>query len=76
MNPTDVRAVEVAALELPRSDRVHLAERLLESLDTDDEVLQAWISESEQRLDAVERGEMKTVPFAEVISGLKAQNAA
>ncbi|MFO0114498.1 MAG: addiction module protein, partial [Betaproteobacteria bacterium] len=53
MNLTDMVALETAALELPRADRVHLAERLIESLDTDDEVLQAWIDESERRLDAI-----------------------
>ncbi len=55
MNLTDMVALETAALELPRADRVHLAERLIESLDTDDEVLQAWIDESERRLDAIEQ---------------------
>jgi putative addiction module component (TIGR02574 family) len=53
-----------------------LAERLIESLDTDDEVLQAWIDESERRLDAIERGEAKTVPFEEVMTELRARNAA
>ncbi len=76
MNSTDVVAIEAAALELPRADRVHLAERLLESLDTDDEMLQAWIDESERRLDAIDRGEMKTVPFSDVITELNARNAA
>ena len=76
MNLTDMVALETAALELPRADRVHLAERLIESLDTDDEVLQAWIDESERRLDAIERGEAKTVPFEEVMAALRARNAA
>lgn len=76
MNLTDMVALETAALELPRADRVHLAERLIESLDTDDEVLQAWIDESERRLDAIERGEAKTVPFEEVMAELRARNAA
>ncbi|MFN5543411.1 MAG: addiction module protein [Betaproteobacteria bacterium] len=76
MNLTDMVALETAALELPRADRVHLAERLIESLDTDDEVLQAWIDESERRLDAIERGEAKTVPFEEVMTELRARNAA
>ncbi len=76
MNLKDMVALETAALELPRADRVHLAERLIESLDTDDEVLQAWIDESERRLDAIERGETKTVPFEEVMAELRARNAA
>ena len=62
MNLTDMVALETAALELPRADRVHLAERLIESLDTDDEVLQAWIDESERRLDAIEFLEQQCSP--------------
>jgi putative addiction module component (TIGR02574 family) len=67
-----VDALEAAAMQLPHSDRVHLAERLLASLDGDDEILAAWVVEAERRLDAVERGETHTIPIEEALAQARA----
>lgn len=68
--------IEAAALQLAQADRAHLAERLLVSLDEDDEILAAWVEEAERRGDAFDRGEMGAVDFDESIARLKAKLAA
>lgn len=68
--------VEAAAMQLAPSERARLAERLLVSLDEDDEILAAWVEEAERRGDAFERGEMEAIDFDESIARLKAKLAA
>lgn len=67
--------VEAAALQLPTSDRAKLAERLLISLEEDDEILAAWVEEAERRGDAYERGEMEAIDFDESIAQARARLA-
>jgi putative addiction module component (TIGR02574 family) len=64
--------IEAAALQLTPGDRAHLAERLLASLDEDDEILATWVKEAERRADAVDRGQMGTIDFEESLARLKA----
>lgn len=64
--------IEAAALQLTPGDRAHLAERLLASLDEDDEILATWVKEAERRADSVDRGEMGTIDFEESLARLKA----
>jgi hypothetical protein len=68
--------IEAAALQLAPAERAHLAERLLVSLDEDDEILAAWVAEAERRGEAFDRGEMGAVDFDESIARLKAKLAA
>ncbi|WP_374277488.1 addiction module protein [Azonexus sp.] len=68
--------IEAAALQLAPADRAKLAERLLISLDEDDEILASWVEEAERRGDAYERGEMEAIDFDESIARLKAKLAA
>ena len=68
--------IEAAALQLAPSERAHLAERLLISLDEDDEILASWVEEAERRGDAYDRGEMGAIDFDESIARLKARLAA
>ena len=68
--------IEAAALQLAPSERAHLAERLLVSLDEDDEILASWVEEAERRGDAYDRGEMEAIDFDESIARLKAKLAA
>ncbi len=51
------------ALSLPPDERAEIAERLLSSLDTptDRGIEAMWAEEAEDRLDALERGDIKTV---------------
>lgn len=65
--------IEAAALQLAPAERAKLAERLLVSLDEDDEILASWVEEAERRGDAYERGEMKAIDFDESIALAKAR---
>ena len=65
--------IEAVALQLTQADRAHLAERLLSSLDEDDEILAAWVEEAERRGDAFDRGEMDAVDFDVAISQARAR---
>lgn len=67
--------IEAAALQLTSAERAKLAERLLVSLDEDDEVLATWVAEAERRGDAFDRGEMETIDFDEAIAQVRARLA-
>ena len=75
MITTPLEDIEAMALQLPASDRSHLAERLLESLTEDDEILAAWVEEAERRADAFERGEIEVVEFDDAIAQTRARIA-
>ncbi len=64
--------IEQKSLELTANDRIRLVEKLIASLDKPDpEIEAAWIKESEARLAAYEKGELKTVPLEKVLGELK-----
>ncbi len=56
------------ALKLTAHERAEVAEQLIASLDDepDPNVEQAWQEEVQQRLQQIERGEVKTIPWEEV----------
>lgn len=56
------------ALSLPPADRAEIAERLLSSLDSAarQRVDKLWADEVEDRLDALDQGEIRTVPANQV----------
>jgi putative addiction module component (TIGR02574 family) len=58
-------------MQLPHPDRVHLAERLLASLEEDDEILAEWVAEAERRLDALERGEVRGIAIEDALTQLR-----
>jgi putative addiction module component (TIGR02574 family) len=62
------REVLADALNLPPVERAELVEEILSSFDfpARPEVDALWAREAEDRLDAYERGELKTRPAAEV----------
>lgn len=61
----EVQGLVASALSLPATDRIVLAEKILESLDDADqaEIDAAWAKEAEDRLEAFERGEIKATPW-------------
>jgi putative addiction module component (TIGR02574 family) len=75
MITTPLEEIEAMALLLPASDRSHLAERLLDSLSEDDEILSAWVEEAKRRADAYDRGEIEAVDFDEAIARARARIA-
>ena len=60
--------LEAAALALPRAERARLAQRLIESLDADPEVEEAWAAEIKGRLDSIDRGEAEMIPAEDVLA--------
>jgi hypothetical protein len=72
MPPTTLEALEAAALQLSAAERSQLAERLLVSLEEDDEIMLAWYAEAVQRGEAFARGEETAFPASEVIERLQA----
>jgi putative addiction module component (TIGR02574 family) len=61
------------AMSLDAQERGALAEQLLMSLDTDPGIESAWVQECRQRIEAVDRGELATVPGEEVMRKLRAR---
>jgi len=55
------------ALELPSDERAEVAVTLLESLGGDEEgrVDEAWAAEIKRRVDEVQSGKVKTIPWSE-----------
>ena len=64
-----------AALSLPGEERAALADKLLQSLDEDDQerIDRLWAKESEDRIAAYERGEIAAIPGNEVFAALKSR---
>ena len=61
-------------LSLPRKDRAHLAEKLLASLDDEqEEIDKAWLEEVERRAAALERGETKVLDGKKALRQLRAR---
>jgi hypothetical protein len=61
------------ALSLPASERAEIADQLLRSLQpaTQSEIDKLWASEAEERLEAFERGDLRSVPAAKVFNDAK-----
>ncbi len=65
------KIVELAKA-LPAVDRATLVDELLATLDQPDPVIDAlWIKECEDRIAAIERGELTLVDFDEAIAELR-----
>jgi putative addiction module component (TIGR02574 family) len=64
---TEEEKVIEGALRLPKSARAALAAQLLESLDTevDDDAEEAWDTEIAKRLDEINSGKVKMIPWSE-----------
>lgn len=70
----DTVALEKEAMQLSDMDRALLADRLLQTLGSeDDAVLRKWGEEAEKRLDAYLEGSEKALDGQSVISELRAR---
>lgn len=60
-------------LALPAHERAELVGRILDSLgeEPDKERLERWAAETESRIDAIDRGELETVPGEEELARLR-----
>ena len=60
--------LEAEARNLPREERARLAEALLNSLEEESEIEQAWRTEIRRRADELDSGEVQGVPADEVFA--------
>jgi putative addiction module component (TIGR02574 family) len=65
--------LEAAALELSAEERARLAERLIASLNTDDEIESAWVEEAERRYDELRAGRDTGLPLEGFRARIQAQ---
>ena len=59
-------------LKLTPSERAHLAERLIASLDEDAEIEEAWATEVERRIAEIDSGRGQMIPAGEAIARARA----
>ena len=71
MPPTTIEAIEAAVMQLTSAERSYLAERLLDSLEEDDEVMSTWLAEAERRGEAFDRGEEVSSDVGDVIARIQ-----
>ena len=66
-------AITSAALSLPPRSRARLADKLLGSLEKPNrqKLDELWKTEVERRIDAFDRGEIKTIPGEKVFRSIK-----
>ena len=72
---TNLEVLEAEALKLAPSDRSHLLERLIASLDSDPEVEEAWEHEADRREALLESGSVAEVSGPEAMSRLRSRLA-
>ncbi len=65
---SQLKSVESEALKLSAEERAELADRLITSLFDDSEIENAWATEVERRIDAIENGRAKLIPAAKAIA--------
>jgi putative addiction module component (TIGR02574 family) len=67
---TQLEVLEAEALKLPVKERAEFAQRLLASLDPENEEL--WSAEVERRIAEIESGAAQVVPIAEALAQVRA----
>ena len=70
---TTLETLEAEILQLSASDRSHLLERLISSLDTDPTIEWAWEQETNRREAELESGAVQPIPGGEVMVRLRAR---
>jgi putative addiction module component (TIGR02574 family) len=68
-----VQELEAALLKLPNQERARLAEVLIDSLDEENAIAQAWTDEAERRLEELRSGKVQSIPAEEVFARIRAQ---
>jgi putative addiction module component (TIGR02574 family) len=64
-----------SALALPEAERAEMAASLIRSLDpeTDENVDAAWASEIQRRVEAIDRGEVRLIPWDDLMRELSSR---
>ncbi len=70
---TDAENLYQAALKLPEEERFHLASRLLETVEgqRDPDYEEAWSAEIARRIEEIDNGTAKMIPWEEVRAKLR-----
>ena len=63
--------LEAEILKLPRSIRARLAERLISSLDEDNEIEKAWAEEASRRYQSYLKGAETMSPYEDVMAAIR-----
>ena len=63
--------LEAEILKLPLSERAHLVERLISSLDEESEIEKAWDEEAERRFKEYSEGRLSSRPVAEAMAEIR-----
>ena len=68
-----IATIQDSVMQLPTTEKVALIDLLWDSLGPEEltQSEQKWAAESEERVDAVERGELSTLEGSEAISSLR-----
>ncbi len=68
-----IEQIEIEALTLPSEERARLADRLVESLDTDElnRIDRLWTCEAKRRRDEVRSGSVQTIPGGEALARVR-----
>jgi len=73
MQPRSLEMISADAMQLDPEQRAELAERLWLSVTDSDEHQAAWDVEIRQRIQRLERGEVKCRPWGEVLRELQSR---
>ena len=73
--PTILEALEAEVLKLAPSERSHLLERLIISLDEDAEVEETWTREADRREAEIDSRVVDAIPGDEMMERLRARLA-
>lgn len=70
---TDLKRIEIAALQLAPDERAALAERLWESVEPGDTLDPAWATEIERRIQELDSGAVECLPWDQVMAELRSK---
>ena len=74
---TSIAEISQSALGLPAHERALLLDQLFDSIDSEidkerrGEIEKAWAKESERRVDAIDRGELKAIDGPQTLAKLR-----
>lgn len=71
--PNRIEVLEAQAMSLSPEERADLAEKLWLSVNSKEEVQDAWDNEIERRIREIDAGEVQAVPWDTVLAGLRAK---
>lgn len=70
---THLEILEAEVMQLPPADKSHLLERLIATLDVDEEYQKAWDAVADQREAELDSGLAVAVPLEEAMQRLRAR---